>query len=80
MTIHRTAPVEQPEVVALSTAVPAKTPDSKVAKPIQDTVHLSGAALAALLAKPAEATETPAQTLKEAGSGDPKALGMLAKK
>jgi hypothetical protein len=50
------------------------------APPIQDSVHLSPAALTAVQAKPAEATETYAQTLKEALAGDPKAVAKLEKK
>jgi hypothetical protein len=41
--------------------------------------HLSSAASAALLAKPAEASETFAQTIKEAATGDAKAQAILAK-
>ena len=57
-----------------------KPPASKAASPIEDSVHISNAALAALQAKPAEATETYAQTIKEALTGDLKALAKLAKK
>jgi hypothetical protein len=73
-------PVQPSASTAPATAVQAKTPQAKAASPVQDTVQLSEAALAALLAKPAEATETSAQTLQEAGGGDPKAIALLAKK
>ena len=56
-----------------------KPPASKAAPPIEDSVHISNTALAALQAKPAEATETYAQIIKEALTGDLKALAKLAK-
>jgi hypothetical protein len=75
------APVQQTDNAVQATTVKKEAPASKpTATPTQDTVSLSSAALAALLAKPAEATETTAQTMAEAGAGDPKALAMLAKK
>jgi hypothetical protein len=73
-------PVQRLDNATQSTAVRPDAPPSKVAQPTQDTVHLSSAAVAASLAKPAEATETSAQTIKEALSGDPKAQAILAKK
>jgi len=51
--------------------VPAPVPQSVP----QDTVELSSAAQAALQ----ESLETPAQTTKEAGAGDPDARRLLAK-
>jgi hypothetical protein len=75
------APVQQTDQAPPSTTVKKEGPASKgTESPAQDTVRLSSAALAALLPKPAEATETAAQTLAEAGAGDPKALAMLATK
>ena len=75
------APVQQTENAPQTTTVKKEAPASKTTTPqTQDTVTLSSAALGALLAKPAEATETTAQTMAEAGAGDPKALAMLAKK
>ena len=51
----------------------------KAEAPAQDTVHISAAAKNARRAKPAEATETPAQTEQEAAAGDPQALAKLAR-
>ncbi len=61
----------------------ASSPKSATSKPASstgqtDTVQLSGAAQA-LLAALQEATESPAQTAKEAGAGDPQAQKLLAK-
>jgi hypothetical protein len=53
----------------------AKTPESRPQPVPIDKVQLSSAAQAALR----EAVETPAQTAKEAGSGDMQAKRMLAK-
>jgi hypothetical protein len=64
------------------TSQAAARPQPAKAKPgaaAQDTVQISSAAKTALSAKPAEATETPAQTAQEAASGDPQALAKLAK-
>ncbi len=44
-----------------------------------DSVQWSSAAKQALAAKPAEATETPAQTAQEALTGDPQALAKQAR-
>lgn len=52
-----------------------KAPESRSASAPTDTVQLSSAAQAALR----EAMETPAQTAKEAGSGDAQAKRLLAK-
>ena len=65
-----TQPVAQSQSTASS---PAKTQGGATAKP--DTAQLSSAAQAALT----EATETPAQTAKEAGGGDIQAQRLLAK-
>ena len=73
------APIQRLDDSAQSTAVKGNATRSKAPPPTEDTVHLSGAAIAALLAKPPEATETAAQTIQEAGGGDPKALALLAK-
>jgi len=55
--------------------IKATAPESRPRPVPQDTVQLSGAAQSALR----EATETPAQTAKEAGSGDMQAKRLLAK-
>jgi hypothetical protein len=52
----------------------------KATAPAQDSVLISSAALTAVQAKPVEALETYAQTLKEASVGDPQAVAKLAKK
>ncbi len=71
----------QPYNIAAEPAVAReKPPQSKAAPPLQDTIELSKAALAALQPKPVEATETLTQTINEAARGDPKALAKLAKK
>lgn len=72
-------PVQQTDIPDRPTAVKKSAPQSKTAEPTQDSVHLSSAASAALLAKPAEASETFAQTIKEAATGDAKAQAILAK-
>ncbi len=51
----------------------------KAEAPAQDTVQISSKAKSALPAKPAEATETPAQTQQEALTGDPQAMAKLAR-
>jgi hypothetical protein len=78
MTITNTTPVQP---VA---PTPAKPPTEK-AEPARhpvaaktDSVQLSAAGQAALAALQ-EASETPAQTAKEAGSGDPQAQRLLAR-
>jgi hypothetical protein len=73
-------PVQQTDIPDQPTAVKKNAPQAKPAEPAQDSVHLSSAALAALLAKPPEATETFVQTIKEAATGDLKAQAILAKK
>jgi hypothetical protein len=73
-------PVQQPRIPDQPTGVKKNAQQSKAAEPSKDSVHLSSAALAALLAKPAEATETFVQTIKETATGDLKAQAILAKK
>jgi hypothetical protein len=73
----------QPPNAVQNTQPRQAAPHSTAAPAEQDSVQLSGAAqtaLAAFLAKPAEATETFAQTSKEAAHGDLKALAKLDKK
>ena len=68
---HKAAP-------AVEAAAPAKRPEAAVpgsAAPPKDPVQLSSAAQAALR----EATETSAQTAKEASSGDVQAKHLLAR-
>jgi hypothetical protein len=69
--------VRQAQVPPPSTASPkAPSPEAAPSRPVPaDTVRLSGAAMAALQ----EASDTPAQTAKEAGHGDPQARHLLAK-
>jgi hypothetical protein len=66
--------------VAMNSAPPPKASPQASSAPAEDTVQLSSAALTALKAKPAEATETPEQTQAEANAGDPQALAKLASK
>ena len=54
-------------------------PAPKDQAPARDTVEISAAAKQALVQKPLEATETPAQTSQEAAGGDPVAIAKLAK-
>jgi uncharacterized protein involved in type VI secretion and phage assembly len=74
--ISSISPTHEAQAVAPSAATqntaPAKTSGSTQQ---QDTTQLSSAALAAMK----EATETPAQTAKEAASGDRQAQRLLAK-
>lgn len=67
--VSQTQPAAQPADVR--PRAPAPQPQSVPT----DTVQLSSAAQAALQ----EALETPAQTAKEAGTGDPQARRLLAK-
>jgi hypothetical protein len=67
------APQIQP--AAKSAAASPKPVQVKPKAAVMDTVHVSTAAKAALQ----EATETPAQTAKEAQSGDKQAQRLLAK-
>ena len=69
-----------PQPVAKTTSAPPKPAPSKPAPAAAhaDTVQLSETAQAALAAMQ-EATETPAQTAKEAGQGDGQAQRLLAK-
>ncbi len=71
------APPAQP--VAQSTKSPAKKPEQTKPESAHggDSVQLSGAAQA-MLAALQEARETPAQTAKEANSGDRQAQKLLA--
>jgi hypothetical protein len=73
------APPPQP-VAKTTEAAPRKPAPSKPTAPAAhaDTVELSPTAQAALAAMQ-EATETPAQTAKEAGQGDGQAQRLLAK-
>jgi hypothetical protein len=69
---------------AQATAVNKKSPAAKSqpAPDTQDSVHLSSAAqtqLSTIKAAAQEATETAAQTAKEAGTGDLQAQRLLAK-
>ena len=66
--------------VSINSAPPPKASPQSSSAPAEDTVQLSTAALTALKAKPAEATETPEQTQAEANAGDPQALAKLAAK
>jgi hypothetical protein len=69
----------QTQPVAKTTKTPAQKP-AQAASPSAtgaDSVKLSGAAQA-MLAAMQEATETPAQTAKEAGNGDLQAQRLLA--
>jgi hypothetical protein len=77
-TINMSAPVgsvTQTQAPAQVTDVRPKTPESRPKTVPSDTVQLSSAAQAALR----EALETPAQTAKEAGTGDLQAKRLLAK-
>ncbi len=65
----------QAQPVAQSTEVSQPSPQTKSQPTTTDTVQISSAAKAAL----AEATETSAQTAKEARSGDIQAKKLLAK-
>jgi hypothetical protein len=72
----------QPQPVAQSAPVTPKPAQVKPQTAVTDTVHVSAAAQAASTAAKAalqEATETPAQTAKEALSGDRQAQRLLAK-
>jgi len=70
------APPVQP--VAQSAPVSAKPVQAKPMSAIKDTVNVSSAESAASAALQ-EATETPAQTAKEAQGGDKQAQRLLAK-
>ena len=77
------AAAAQPVAPAVSDnkKAPAPKPESS-GGPVTDSVHLSGAAQAQLSAMQAalqEATETPAQTAKEAMGGDLQAQKLLAR-
>ena len=63
------------QAAAPVTSANSKTTPAKAPAAASDQVHLSSAALAALQ----EASETPAQTAKEAGAGDHQAQRLLAK-
>jgi hypothetical protein len=67
--------VTQVQAVPQPQDVKAPAPESRPQPVPQDSVQLSSAAQSALR----EATETPAQTAKEAGSGDMQAKLLLAK-
>jgi hypothetical protein len=67
--------VTQPQPAPQPTDVRAKAPEPRPQPAPSDTVQLSSAAQAALR----EAMETPAQTAKEAGTGDAQAKRLLAK-
>ena len=64
----------QAQVAAQSKPADVKTPQSKPQEKSDVTVQISNAAMAALK----EATETPAQTAKEASAGDQQAKKVLA--
>jgi hypothetical protein len=68
----------QPVARATATATRKPAPSKSSSAPKSDTVQLSPTAQAALAAMK-EATETPAQTAKEAGQGDRQAQRLLAK-
>jgi len=70
--------IYQTQVVAQPTAGQTKPPVSKPPAQEEDTYTPSAASKAAQAALQ-EATETPAQTAKEARSGDPQAQRLLAK-
>jgi hypothetical protein len=72
--VTQSQPVAQPTVSSQKSA-PTKPQSTSTS---QDSVQLSSTAQAALAAL-AEATETPAQTVKEAGTGDLQAQRLLAK-
>jgi len=67
----------QPVAHATTTST-QKPAQSKPQSASTDSVTLSAAAKA-MAANLKEATETPAQTIQEAGGGDPQALRLLAK-
>jgi hypothetical protein len=67
--------VTQTQVAASATDVRQQAPEPRPQPVPNDTVQLSSAAQAALR----EALETPAQTAKEAGTGDMQAKRLLAK-
>jgi len=79
MTVSSISNVGQTDYAAQAQAVRPQPPPPKPQAQAGDTVQISSAAKTALKAKPAEATETPAQTAQEAASGDPLALAKLAK-
>ncbi len=67
--------VTQTQAPAQAAAVRSKPPESRRETVPSDSVQLSSAAQSALR----EASETPAQTAKEAGTGDLQARRLLAK-
>ena len=68
----------QPQPVAQTTATSTRKSSPTPSGPSTDTVELSKTAQA-MLAAMQEATETPAQTAKEASHGDVQAQQLLAK-
>ena len=71
--------ISQMAYVSEAAQAPPPRPKPQVGTQDQDTVQISAAARQALTQKPAEATETPAQTTQEAAAGDPMALAKQAK-
>lgn len=84
MTLSPIAGAQHVQTAAVGTSTskqPAASKPQSGTEP-QDTVHLSSAAqahLSAIKAATQEAAETPAQTAKEAQSGDMQAQRLLAK-
>jgi hypothetical protein len=74
MTIPPSAATPHQPVAPVTSANPKTTP-AKASAAASDQVHLSSAALAALQ----EASETPAQTAKEARAGDHQAQRLLVR-
>jgi hypothetical protein len=71
------------ELAKMDTMEPTKNTEAtskpETARPIADTAQISGAAQAAAKAALQEATETPAQTAKEATGGDRQAQRLVAR-
>jgi hypothetical protein len=78
MSINPVSTAHQTELVAQPTASQPKPPVEKPQTQETDTYQPSAAYKAAQAALQ-EATETPAQTAKEARSGDPQAQRLIAK-
>jgi hypothetical protein len=72
-------PVEPSESPKVSDANTSESKATSSTGATTDTVTISGAALSAAKAAQQEATETPAQTAREANAGDRQAQRLLAK-
>ena len=81
MTVSSASNVGQTDYAAMAQAQNARpqAPPPQPQAKAGDTVEISSAARQAIAQKPAEATETPAQTTQEAAAGDPMAMAKVAK-